>query len=63
MSEYNKHVDATYERYDVEISYTCPKCGTKRFCSIKSGDVYWMLEAGLDVTCDKCGAEFLVWER
>ena len=63
MTEYNRHVDATYERFDVEISYTCPKCGQKWFCSIESGDVYWMNEAGLDVTCDKCGAKFLVWKR
>lgn len=57
-----RHVDAKYEQFDVMISYTCPGCGKKHYRIVDSGDVYWMNEAGLEATCDKCGAKFFVWE-
>ena len=61
MSDYSRHVDATFERFSAEIRYTCPKCGAEWLCDLTPDDVYWIQEGGLDVTCDKRGASFLVW--
>ena len=46
--------DFKYERFDVEISYKCPNCGTKWFMSLDPSSTYAVMEYGLDIECDKC---------
>lgn len=48
---------AEYERFDVEISYVCPKCGVKSYCSLDEGDVGWLEGSYIAGECAGCGAD------
>lgn len=54
--------DVTFEHFWAEVSYTCPKCGTKYRWDMKPIDVYSMLEGMESAICDKCDTEFMLFE-
>ena len=61
MSE-NVYVDVEYLRYDVIVSYKCPMCGCLHLFKPSRGDIYWFIEAGVEVICSNCGAELNLCE-
>ena len=48
------YAEVRYERFDVEISYVCPKCGQKYVMDLDASSVYAVMDYGLDIECDKC---------
>ena len=48
-------VKVEYERFSCEVSYVCPKCGTKSYCDLEPSDVHWMHDSYIAGECAKCG--------
>ncbi len=48
---------AKIERFDCEISFKCPECGTEWFCGIELDDVYDLVNGFFRTECGKCGTK------
>ena len=61
MKDY-EHVDVEFTRYDVEVSYKCPRCGHEHTMKPTTSNIYWFLEGGVEAECDNCGVQLYLWE-